>query len=297
MAKKKIFCFTHHDLDGAVTLLVTKWAHPGYTFNHLAVTTFEMRNDITQWLLNNSFSDYEKVYFLDLDTSSISDLIDHENVIIIDHHKSHVDNMKYLKAVPIVKEYSSASLLSYKVFRKLYNSDFTNEQKTLVLIANDYDSYKLELEQSKMLNVIFWQTQNSFESFITNFANGFFGFSKQQTAMYRIYETDLKNYLAELKVFRGVHACVDGEYRVVVAAFADKFINECADLLLNKYEADVAVIVNMKTKHVSFRRPKNGTMRLDVFAKDIAEGGGHEAAAGGQITDVFMDFTKSLNPI
>jgi nanoRNase/pAp phosphatase (c-di-AMP/oligoRNAs hydrolase) len=38
-------------------------------------------------------------------------------------------------------------------------------------------------------------------------------------------------------------------------------------------------------------------MKLDIFAKYIADGGGHEGAAGGTITDVFLDFTKLLKPI
>ena len=58
MAKnKKIFCFTHFDLDGAVSYLVTKWAHPGYKIECKALTLFDIRDGITEWLLNHNFSD------------------------------------------------------------------------------------------------------------------------------------------------------------------------------------------------------------------------------------------------
>lgn len=294
---KKIFCFTHFDLDGAVTYLVTKWAHPGYKIDYKALMSSSAREEVRQWLLEHNFSDYEKVFFLDMDVSEISDLIDHENVIIIDHHKSHVDRLKYNNAVPIVKEYSSACLLAYRVFKKLYNSTFTDAQKTLVIYGNDYDSYKHELKESKILNVIFWNTQKSFDAFIDTYAHGYKPFTSEQLAIHRINENEVSKLLETLKIFQGTYADVDGEYRVLVATFADKHINDVADYLLKEYDADVAVIANLKTKHVSFRRPKNGTMRLDAFAKDISDGGGHEYSAGGIINDTFLEFTKTLKPL
>lgn len=294
---KKIFCFTHYDLDGVVSYLVTKWAHPGFQVECKAMIGADMRYEITQWLLNNNFSDYKKVFFLDMDVSSLVDLIDHENVIIIDHHKSHVDNKKYTKAAAIVKEYPSACLMAYKVFKKLYDTKFTDAQKTLVVYGNDYDSYTHELKESKMLNVIFWNTQKSFDAFLENYADGFKPFTKEQLAIYRIFENEMTKLIESLQVFQGGHADLDGEYRIVIATFADKHINDVSDYLLSKYNVDMVAVINLKTKHVSFRRPKDGTMKLDVFAKDMADGGGHEYSAGGTLTENFLDFTKSLKPV
>lgn len=296
--KKKIMCMCHYDLDGATTALVTKWAHPGYAVEYKALAGYEVRHELTQWLLNHNFSDYEKVFFLDMDVSKLKDLIDHENVLIIDHHKSHVDNKAYEKAVPIIKEYPSAAVLAYRVFKKLYDSKFTDAQKTLIVYANDFDSYAKELPESDMLNIIFWNTQKSFDTFMETYADGFKPFSKEQTAIHKIYTDELSKVLSGLCVFQGVHADVDGEYRVAVATFADKCSpNDISDYLLKTYEADVAIVANLKTKHISFRRPKDGTMKLDIFAKDIADGGGHEYSAGGQLIDSFLEFTKTLKPV
>ena len=302
MAKnKKIMCFTHFDLDGVVSYLVTKWAHPGYKLEYKALTGFEIRQEMNEWMLANNFSDFEKVFFLDLDVSTIADLIDHENVILIDHHKSHVDAKAakpiYTKSVPIIKEYPAACMLAYRVFRKLYDSKFTDAQKTLIIYGNDYDSYTHEFPEAKMLNVIFWNTHKSFDAFVENYANGFVPFTKEQVAIHRIYENEVANVLNNLSVFQGGYADEDGEYRVIMATFADKHINDVADYLLGKYNVDVVIIANLKSKHVSFRRHKDSDMKVQVLAKDIADGGGHEFSAGGTITNAFLEFTKDLKPV
>jgi oligoribonuclease NrnB/cAMP/cGMP phosphodiesterase (DHH superfamily) len=294
---KKIFCFTHYDLDGVVSYLVTKWAYPKHTLEYKAVVDSNIRTELTKWLLNNSFDDFEKVFFLDLDVSGSVDLIDKENVFIIDHHKTHVDNMKYKNCVAIVKEYPSACLLAYRAFKKIYDCKFTDAQKQLVLYGNDYDSYTNQYAESRMLNAIYYNTQKSFETFVGIYADGFVEFSKQQLAIYQMFENELADTIKNLKLYQGGYADVDGEYRVVVATFASRHINDIADHILNMYNSDVAIVVNLSSKHVSFRRPKDGTMKLDVFAKDIAGGGGHEYSAGGIISDAFLDFTKTLKPI
>lgn len=298
MAKiKKIFCFTHFDLDGVVSYLVTKWAHPEYDVEYKTLIGMDMRQDINEWMLTHDFTKYEKVYFLDLDMSSCSDLIDKENVILIDHHKSHVQNLKYKKAIPIIKEYSSACLLAYKAFKKLYNINFTDQQKKLIIYGNDYDSYSHEFIESKILNAIFWNTQKSFETFCENFKDGFHDFTRQQMAIYDIYTEEIEKIIKSLTIFKGIYADVDGECRTVLATFAEKHINDISDYLIKNYKSDVIIIVNCTSKHVSFRRPPDSTMRLDVFAKDLADGGGHEYSAGGTITKYFLEFTKTLNPI
>lgn len=297
MANKKIFCFTHHDLDGVVSFLVTKWAHPDYKIDVKPINGSEARHEITQWLLYHNFEDYEKVFFLDLDVSDQLDLIDKDNVIIIDHHKTHVENKKYVNAKAIVKEYPSACLLAYRIFKKLYNTTFTTEQKTLVIYGNDYDSYINELPESRMLNIIFWNTQKSFDSFIDTYSNGYKPFIKEQIAICKLFEDDLAKLIKSLQIFTGMYADVDGEYRHIVATFADRHNNDIADHLLKTYEADVSIIINLNSKRVSFRRPKNGTMKLDVFAKDIADGGGHEYSAGGFLTLSFLELTKTFKQI
>ena len=58
------------------------------------------------------------------------------------------------------------------------------------------------------------------------------------------------------------------------------------------------IVVNINTKRVSFRRNKDiKDISLIEFGKEVCgTGGGHEYAAGGSITNQFMEFTKQLTP-
>ena len=67
---KKIHIFTHRDLDGAGSYLVAKWflSSPSVDISYTAISTaLNARSEITSWLVKNSFADFTKVYFLDLD--------------------------------------------------------------------------------------------------------------------------------------------------------------------------------------------------------------------------------------
>ena len=54
----------------------------------------------------------------------------------------------------------------------------------------------------------------------------------------------------------------------------------------------MGIVVNLKTQSVSFRRAKNSAINVAKLAAKVADGGGHEAAAGGKLSDNFLNFTK-----
>jgi oligoribonuclease NrnB/cAMP/cGMP phosphodiesterase (DHH superfamily) len=61
---------------------------------------------------------------------------------------------------------------------------------------------------------------------------------------------------------------------------------------------DVAIAVLLDQKRIAVRRNSNNTsVDVSKFVQRIASGGGHAAAAGGNITEEFMEFTKMLKPV
>jgi nanoRNase/pAp phosphatase (c-di-AMP/oligoRNAs hydrolase) len=292
-------CWTHYDLDGISSYLVLKWFHPKEVIELRTSQSKNFCKDWKAWINTVDISKYEKIYILDLDVYECIELIDKENVLIIDHHETHFKEIeKYKKATALIKIYSSAAKLCYKIFSKLYpDIQLTDAQKKLIVLADDYDSYALQLEDSKKLNDLFWNTQKAQEEFIKWFINGFNGFNHQHITIIKQYENRLHNIKESLKVY-SANIKIQNKIRKVCAAFSTTAINDVADILKKEYGADLAIVVNTKSKSVSFRI-KDHTSDLDVsvFAEKIADGGGHKYAAGGKITESFMEFTKILKPI
>jgi oligoribonuclease NrnB/cAMP/cGMP phosphodiesterase (DHH superfamily) len=84
----------------------------------------------------------------------------------------------------------------------------------------------------------------------------------------------------------------------VVSCFASHSINEIAHYSLKKYDSDIAIVCNLNSMSVSFRKNKERcSMKLNKLAEILCDGGGHEYAAGGKVTDKFIAFTKTLNKI
>jgi len=293
---KNIFVWTHHDLDGLASCLAVKWFHPDCKFDYITTTGYTFREDFTKWLLKNRISDFDTVYIVDLDISEHQDLIDEENVVIIDHHTTHVENASYEFATNTIIEYSSAAKLIYKLYKAKTNIELSTPQKTLIALADDYDSYNHEVEDSIVLNSVFYSTQNNFKTFMELYDDGFSGFTQQQINMFKIYQKDLQDTISGLKYFENKKLKIGKNPYHVIATSAKGFINNIADHILDNYSPDIAIVVNPKTKHVSFRRNSKVDVDLGRLAETIADGGGHSYASGGQITDNFLAFTKLLKP-
>lgn len=275
--------------------MVVKW----YYGRHIPVkftSPSDFHEDFSKWSKEN-FEAYDRIYILDMDITGSQDLVDFEKVVIIDHHTTtHVAKYKHAKTA--VTESPSAALLAYKIFSKLPGASFTKEQKTMVVLANDYDSYTLKVPQSYELNVILFESQNKPFNFIHDFENGFHGFTHLQRNIITLHKRKLSKAIQELKPFHGV-VPIQGKERHVVGGFASECINEIAAYMFDNYKADVSFVVNPKSGHVSFRCSDAKERSLDVgkLAQTLCEGGGRAETAGGNMTEKFMFFTKLLTPI
>jgi nanoRNase/pAp phosphatase (c-di-AMP/oligoRNAs hydrolase) len=291
MKRKKIMAWVHYDLDGAISYLTLKWTFPKANIEYQPTTVQQFRERFAKWISTTDIQEYDQIYIMDLGVYGDRDLIDHKNVFIIDHHEGHGE---YTHAKTVIKNgYSSAGLLAYKTFKALYNIKFTKPQLHLILLGDDFDSYKLELKESSQLNVVFWDSTDKFNTFIKNFSGGFNGFSIKQQNMIKIHDAILKKLKETITVYSGNVKINSKEY-TVCSTFGSKYINEMADILIRDYNADVALIVNANTNHVSYRRNPKCDVDLSKLAEELGNGAGHEYSAGSEITDKFLEFTKLL---
>jgi oligoribonuclease NrnB/cAMP/cGMP phosphodiesterase (DHH superfamily) len=290
--------FTHNDLDGAVSLLTFLWSHPNdaITFNNINnLQTDEIKSFISRTINIPPPNIY--VFDLSLRESFVSDL-DKEYITFIDHHKSSENFVnRFKKAKIIYSETSSNSLLIRKHFADKAPS-LSNEQKKLILLTDDYDSFKLQFEESYDLNILFWaEYKNNFVKFIHDYKQGFKPFSEDQ-----------KNRIKNVKILasREAESCpkffgsleIKGIKKDTMGVLTNSLNNLVMDSLMRKYDPDLFFFINSKTQKVSLRQRKDkNPIDLNKFAEKFCEGAGHTYAAGGKITPLFMELTKNLKPL
>lgn len=289
-----LFSWVDADLDGAGSNLALSWVL-GKQIPVRATTPKKFRNDFSGWYIQNQHN-YKTIFICDIDVSQHLDIVDKKNIVIIDHHESHLLNKsKYQFAKVLVKPHTSCTKLiidNYKDRVKLIK-----EQQLLVNLIDDYDSYTLKYPFTLDLNRLFWGlTGDRIQKMYDSFYNGFKGFNAQQKNIINIYNRKLQQTVADLDIHLG-EINISGQKRKIVSTIADFAINDIAKTIIDMYDADIGIVVNVSSGAVSFRRSSKCNLSMSELAKKIANGGGHASAAGGTITDTFLNFTKSLNKI
>lgn len=297
---KNCVIFSDCDLDGIGSFLVFKWFTGYQNLKHVICSQSNFRKTFLEWLTKNKIEDYDKVYIFDLDVSQHNlDLVDHENVTVIDHHDTHVNNQdKYKNANTILTESTSCCKLIYSLLKKKYpEKKLSDHQKMLILMIDDYDNYELKVNGSYELNIILWSyVGKRAEQFCEDFKDGFKGFNKQHLNMIALNKRKVSRVISELQVYKG-ELPIKGKKYIICATMADESLNEVAHHVITKYNCDICLVMNMNTKRVSFRTNKHKCPEVDLgaLAASISDGGGHKYAAGGKITEQILTLTKILN--
>jgi oligoribonuclease NrnB/cAMP/cGMP phosphodiesterase (DHH superfamily) len=291
---KNITVFAHNDLDGVVSYLILCWLYK-QKLSVIPTTPSKLDLDYNNWQKNNI--EVDKLFFLDLDTSKIGNQIDNKKTIIIDHHKTNIYSFKEATTI-ICNESSCAKLLYNTFFKKELSKQLTNEQKTLIALADDWDSNTKATPLSEKLNIIYHSTTNKFSSFVEDYYDGFKPFDKFKQNTIILYKKHCSEYLSKLSssIYIG-EVNFEDTIAKVGAVFCNKFVQECCDYLFERYNVDISIAVLLEQKRIAVRRNVNNNIDITKFVQRIAQGGGHEAAAGGSLTDEFIEFTKHLKPV
>jgi len=292
----KIHVFTDADLDGAGSFLALKLAYKNADISYSVTTEKNFRENILNWQLKDSFKNYDTVFICDLNIKNDIALIDRDNVVVFDHHAEHVNHLdEYVRAKAIVKDYPSCTLLMYHSLK--LKEKITDYQKLLINFISDYDSYVLKFPQSRSLNQIFWNyTGDRVQKFLIDFENGFYGFNQYQKNALKIVEKNIENYFKTQALYKG-NLKISGKDYNVMGGFFSFSPNEIAERALRENNADVILLINLKSKTVCYRKSKTCDLDVGKLAEKLADGGGHEAAAGSLLNDTIINITKLLQPI
>jgi len=290
-----IAIWTDNDLDGAGSALALK-----LMYNTAKNLTIQEARDsdfvgvFTAWMAKN-YDLYDKIFITDLYVpDEVLDIADRPKVVIIDHHESHAEvSDRYKQAKVIIENTTSCVALILKTFNKVLVPRLTEKQIGLFNIIDDYDSYKLQYADSLKLNAVYrTYTRPKVDKFIEAFGSGIRPFTVLELNAIKLYFNRYKEqvdkavfYEGKIKGFKVISCC------------AQNSINEIASYALKKYNADIAMIVMVDLKAVSFRKNKETCdIKLNKLAEIMCDGGGHEYAAAGKTTEKFLTFTKTLQP-
>ena len=289
---QKIQVVTHTDLDGVCSYLVMCWLY-GKKLDVLGTTPGKLEQDYDKLIASGKT--WDKLYFLDLDVSKIGEKIDNKNTVILDHHKTNLYQFK--NATTRIYNETSCAKLIYDTFFKALNKPITSAQKTLIALADDWDSNTKATPLSEKLNIVYHSMSNKFNSFVEDYYNGFTQLDKFKENTVTLYKKHRTEYINTLNPFFG-KVEFEGQQNVKVGAvFCNKFVQECCDWLCQTHHVDVAIAVLIDQKRIAVRRNSNNSaVDVSKFVQRIASGGGHEAAAGGTLTEEFIEFTKMLKP-
>lgn len=292
MKDPNILVFTHSDLDGVVSYLVMCWLY-NKKLDVISTTPMKLEQDYDKWVKQNQ--KYDRIFFLDLDVTKIGQKIDSEETVIFDHHKTNLYPFK--KALTRIYNETSCAKLIHDSFFKNNKRQLLDSQKTLIALADDWDSHTKATPLSENLNIVYHSMSNKFASFVEDYYNGFKPFDKFKQNTIFLYKKHRKTYLETLAPYIG-EVLFEETKANVGAVFCNKYIQECCDYLFEKYNVDISIAVMLEQKRIAVRRhPNNSTIDVSKFVQRIASGGGHEAAAGGNLTEDFIEFTKLLKPM
>lgn len=289
--------FTHNDLDGAVSLLVLMWSRPDAIFEYTPLNNLDIETKLKSQINNTHNSPTTFVLDLALRKEFLPDL-NQSHITIIDHHKSSESLVsQFDKAKILYQEFSSNALWMRKIF-KPNSPELTQEQKMLIALADDFDSYKLQIPDSYDLNILFWsEYRNKFANFIKDYHKGFKPFTDSQKRAIAYIKKQAAEEANSVPIFYG-KLNIGGKEKTTFAAMVPKIVPQVMDLLITKYKPDIFFFINTKNEKVSIRQtPSSDPVDLDQFASKMCDGGGHTYAAGGKITPLFMELTKNLKPI
>lgn len=287
--------FTDFDLDGSGCYLIHKWFNPDKEVEVIPLKVSNLREKILSWLNHNRFETYKQIYFYDLDTTDIGDLIDRTNVTVIDHHETHTYEYKNANAKIVIT--SSCSKLLYNEYKDS-KIKLSLPQIKLLSLIDDYDSYTLSDVNSYNLNILFWYfNANRLEHFSERFANGFDGFTPQEKNLLKAYKRKFKKYYEGLRLYSADIELKDRTYKFI-SSFVDKYVNDVAhNILEDNKKYDIAMLVNPNNKRVYFRKQNETDVDLGKLASSLCEGGGHKNAAGGVLNDTIKVLSKQFQPL
>ena len=279
----KIFTWVNSDLDGVGSTILLGNMFSNFEYRNIFFGDFQ--EAFAEWW-ENCGDDYDKVFVvgMPLDQTMVNKLDDYKIIFVSDMK----ERPNVFDSTLIQEETTSCTKLLYQKFKD--KIDFPVNLKKLFAYVDDYNSYEVKHDETLYLNALYRKSGGSrFQKFVNRFWKGFDGFTESEKQKAEKFFDEWDEEVGNLELYQG-------EFKgfKIISTFSKFSVNEIAHTLLDKYKIDVVIVVNPDIKFVSFRKAKDSKASAQMMAEKLCDGGGSEFAAGGKITQKFMEFTQNL---
>lgn len=289
---KNIYVLAPYTLDGAGACAPVRWffEEKGLPVKCIPVTKTTIVEEI-----NKISNDAKKIYIIGGYLLQGKEIPFNENITVFTLETDFTETgLKTIREND--KTYTN---FLYNSFKDKMHSEFSKEKKLLLELIKDYLSYELKFDKLSIgINTIFSSTpgREKIEIFLNKFREGFKGFSEEDKEVIN-HHTHIKKNILEGEKFVGV-VNMGGRDIKIISVFGENCmlgcVNEVAHEILNKYNKDIAIVVNPSLNFVSFRKNNQCSVNLKHLANKLCDGDGKEYASSGKITEKFLSFTKLL---
>lgn len=282
----KVFAWLNSDLDGVASAVLLGQMFKDFEFRSVFFGDFERQ--FSEWFEENSDSyDYIFVVGMVYDQGMINRLDDHKIIFVSDGP----DKPNVYDSTFVQEETTSCCRLLYKRFKEV---KFPANVVKFIAYVDDYNSYTLKTVEAKYINALYRKSTVSkkFASFVQRFKDGYDGLTTSEQKAAEQFFHDIEEEASTLDIYEG-----DFKGSRVLAFFTKKSANEMAAAVLDNYQADAVIVVNLDTQFVSFRTKKDSKADAKLMAENLCKGGGNKESAGGKITEKFLEFTQTLTVI
>lgn len=303
----KVLLFTHsQDIDGAGCALLAEQVFQIYTL--VPTKTFDINKNVEKYIDNKFIYDYDKVFVTDLCIKEpllkfINEDKELKNkIIVIDHHKSEIDegNNKY-SFVNIIVEQDGIKQSGTSLFYKyLIENNFLKRNELLdkfVELTRTYDTWNGNKDlfiEGRKLHILFESL--SFDKYLEIMSDKLYNaddvtFNEYESKIIDRYENNLKQeILNALKDIKIVTLNINNvSYKIGYINIEYKYRNDVNGIVKkdNKYDIDVIGMIMKDTDTVSYRQVHD--IDVSIIGKFFGGKGHREAASNLKDNEKFKE--------
>jgi len=291
MSKERVHIISKINMDGAGCVTILKHILNNAVITHEGVLDKNLYDLLEKH--NTKGVTYDKLFIcgLPLEPDSIR-LIDSKHTFIVNNIVD--DNIKGLKTKCklFLEECDSTTELIYRKFSNSSSVEFSKQQKVLIRLISDFESYKLTTPFSYALNIVYYSfTGDRIKQFSNTFKDGFNGFNPQQQASLLYHNRRVEDVLRNLEPY-SASVKLEGKDYNILSAFCDYGVNEVSKYFFDKLNADISIVINLEKNYVSFRANDKCDYDVSKLAAKLCNGGGKTKTAGGTLTEKILTFSK-----